>query len=267
MADAGTGIKNLAGFGATEGTAAAARTAFAEPITTAGLSGLVMGGAGLADLEAQQKALDEQKASGAIGDAEYATAKASIDAQIATASKAVSDNPFSINPDRSFEKRDTLYTGTPATETLYAGASGADVGSSKTLYAVGGSVDDESGLDEARGLATGNMQNGFMGGGIAGYAAGGVPRFLSGGGDGMSDSIPATIEGKQPARLADGEFVIPADVVSSLGNGSNDSGAEILSEFLKTIREHKRKADSKKLPPDSKGALGYLTEAKKKVKK
>jgi hypothetical protein len=83
--------------------------------------------------------------------------------------------------------------------------------------------------------------------------------YVKGKGDGTSDSIPA--------MLANGEFVIPADVVSSLGNGSNDSGAKVLSEFLKTIREHKRKADSKKLPPDSKGALGYLTEAKKKVKK
>jgi histidinol-phosphate/aromatic aminotransferase/cobyric acid decarboxylase-like protein len=59
---------------------------------------------------------------------------------------------------------------------------------------------------------------------------------------------------------------VPADWIT-LGNGSNDSGAERVSEFLKTLREHKRKADSRKLPPDSKGALGYLTEAKKKVKK
>jgi hypothetical protein len=51
-----------------------------------------------------------------------------------------------------------------------------------------------------------------------------------------------------------------------LGNGSNDSGAKILDEFLKTIREHKRRADAKHLPPDSKGALGYLLEAKRKVK-
>ena len=67
--------------------------------------------------------------------------------------------------------------------------------------------------------------------------------------------------------LANGEFVIPADVVSSLGNGSNDSGAKVLDELLKTIRSHKRKADAKHLPPDSKGALGYLLEAKKKAKK
>jgi hypothetical protein len=83
--------------------------------------------------------------------------------------------------------------------------------------------------------------------------------YVNGKGDGTSDSIPA--------MLANGEFVIPADVVSSLGNGSNDSGAKVLDEFLKTIRTHKRKADPKKLPPDSKGALGYLLEAKKQAKK
>ena len=82
--------------------------------------------------------------------------------------------------------------------------------------------------------------------------------YVTGKGDGTSDSIPA--------MLANGEFVIPADVVSSLGNGSNDSGAKVLDEFLKTIREHKRKADAKHLPPDSKGPLGYLLDAKKRVR-
>jgi hypothetical protein len=83
--------------------------------------------------------------------------------------------------------------------------------------------------------------------------------YVKGAGDGTSDSIAA--------MLANGEFVIPADVVSSLGNGSNDSGAKVLDEFLRTIRAHKRKANPKGLPPDSKGALGYLAAAKKKVKK
>jgi len=95
------------------------------------------------------------------------------------------------------------------------------------------------------------------------YSEGGLNsignRYVTGNGDGTSDSIPA--------MLANGEFVIPADVVSSLGNGSNDSGAKILDQFLNVIRKHKRKADPKKLPPDSKGALSYLSEAKKKVKK
>jgi hypothetical protein len=53
----------------------------------------------------------------------------------------------------------------------------------------------------------------------------------------MSDSIPATIEGKQPARLADGEFVIPADVVSHLGNGSTKAGAERLYSMLDKVRK------------------------------
>jgi hypothetical protein len=65
--------------------------------------------------------------------------------------------------------------------------------------------------------------------------------------------------------LANGEFVIPADVVASLGNGSNESGASVLDQFMKVIREHKRDAHPDHLPPDSKGPLAYLQEAQKKV--
>jgi hypothetical protein len=81
------------------------------------------------------------------------------------------------------------------------------------------------------------------GGGIMGasnlgsYAAGGNPRLLKGPGDGMSDNIPAVIGRKQPARLADGEFVIPADVVSHLGNGSTDAGAKRLHEMMSKVRK------------------------------
>ena len=83
-------------------------------------------------------------------------------------------------------------------------------------------------------------------------------RYVRGDGDGTSDDVPA--------MLANGEFVIPADVVASLGNGDNDSGAKVLDEFLAVIRKHKRAADAKHLPPDSKGALGYLAEAHSKVR-
>ena len=69
------------------------------------------------------------------------------------------------------------------------------------------------------------------------YAQGGQARFLSGGGDGMSDSIKATIDGHQEARLADGEFVIPADVVSHLGNGSSKAGANQLHAMMDRIRK------------------------------
>jgi hypothetical protein len=75
-------------------------------------------------------------------------------------------------------------------------------------------------------------------GGIAslgGYSDGG--RMLKGPGDGMSDSIPASIGNKQPARLADGEFVVPADVVSHLGNGSTDAGAKQLYSMMNKVRK------------------------------
>jgi hypothetical protein len=74
-----------------------------------------------------------------------------------------------------------------------------------------------------------------------GYAKGG---YLNGQGDGMSDSIPATIEGKQPARLADGEFVVPADVVSHLGNGSSKAGSKRLYAMLDKVR-HARTGNKK----------------------
>jgi hypothetical protein len=70
------------------------------------------------------------------------------------------------------------------------------------------------------------------------FAKGGLPpRFLSGAGDGMSDSIKARIGGVQEARLADGEFVVPADVVSHLGNGSSKAGAKKLYAMMDKIRK------------------------------
>ena len=89
------------------------------------------------------------------------------------------------------------------------------------------SYDDEMGRDD-----------GMMQGGIAALAKGGLPpRYLRGGGDGMSDSIKASIEGKQEARLADGEFVVPADVVSHLGNGSSNAGAKKLYSMMDRVRK------------------------------
>lgn len=78
-----------------------------------------------------------------------------------------------------------------------------------------------------------------QGGGIAAMAKG---RFLRGPGDGVSDSIPATIDGNQPAALADGEFVIPARVVSELGNGSSEAGARKLHAMMVRIQKDRRGA-------------------------
>jgi hypothetical protein len=94
----------------------------------------------------------------------------------------------------------------------------------------------------------GNIEEAAKGGvmsSLGGYSDGG--RMLKGPGDGMSDSIPASIGNKQPARLADGEFVVPADVVSHLGNGSTDAGARKLYSMMDKIR--KARTGKKKQAP------------------
>jgi hypothetical protein len=83
----------------------------------------------------------------------------------------------------------------------------------------------------------------FNSGGIAslgGYSDGG--QLLRGPGDGVSDDIPATIGNKQPARLADGEFVVPARIVSELGNGSTEAGARKLYAMMDRIKASRAKA-------------------------
>jgi hypothetical protein len=75
---------------------------------------------------------------------------------------------------------------------------------------------------------------------LGGYSDGG--RLLKGPGDGVSDSIPATIGGKQPARLADGEFVIPARIVSEIGNGSTEAGAKKLYAMMDRVQSVRRKS-------------------------
>jgi len=73
-------------------------------------------------------------------------------------------------------------------------------------------------------------------------AAGGIAtlkqgQYLNGASDGMADKVPANIDGMQEARLSDGEFVIPADVVSHLGNGNSDAGAKVLKRMMSRVRK------------------------------
>lgn len=87
--------------------------------------------------------------------------------------------------------------------------------------------------------------------GLGGYSDGG--RLLKGPGDGVSDSIPAVIGKHQPARLADGEFVIPARIVSELGNGSTEAGARKLYEMMDRVQKRRNKTVGKgKVAVDSK---------------
>jgi len=86
------------------------------------------------------------------------------------------------------------------------------------------------------------------------YAKGGsVPRYLQGETDGMADKIPARIGERQPAALSHGEFVVPADVVSHLGNGNSDAGAKKLYSMMDKIRQARTgtKKQGKKINPDS----------------
>jgi len=85
---------------------------------------------------------------------------------------------------------------------------------------------------------------------LGGYSDGG--RMLKGPGDGMSDDIPATIANKQPARLANEEFVVPADVVSHLGNGSSEAGAKVLYKMMDRVRQARtgNKKQGKQINPE-----------------
>jgi len=97
-------------------------------------------------------------------------------------------------------------------------------------------------------------------GGIAMLARGG--RYLQGATDGMADEISTSIDGKQPAALSHGEFVIPADVVSHLGNGNSDAGAKKLYDMMARVRKARTgtKKQGKEIDPDKfmpGGLAGY----------
>ena len=124
----------------------------------------------------------------------------------------------------------------------------------------------DAGGGDARGgyLQHGRFDQRMAHGGIANlhqynlgsYSDGG--RLLKGPGDGVSDDIPATIGRGQPARLADGEFVIPARIVSELGNGSTDAGARELYKMMDRIQAGRRKTVGKKQVAKNSKAVRHL---------
>jgi len=104
----------------------------------------------------------------------------------------------------------------------------------------GASIDNVTlgpGIDANVANNMGPQQTGYAAGGIASVAPQGQGYYLGGTTDGMADRVPATIDGMQPAALSDGEFVIPADVVSHLGNGNSDSGAQNLYSMMERVRK------------------------------
>jgi hypothetical protein len=119
------------------------------------------------------------------------------------------------------------------------------LGRTPSYYAAGGPIEALSDRNEMETMMANGGQM-FAAGGIShlgDYSDGG--RLLKGPGDGVSDSIPATIANKRPARLADGEFVVPARIVSELGNGSTEAGARKLYAMMDRVQKARGKTTGK----------------------
>ena len=131
-------------------------------------------------------------------------------------------------------------TGTTGMNTGTTGGSPAQAGD---IGISSGNYGDSSPDSIANGGMVGHYAQGGLGS-LGGYSDGG--RLLRGPGDGVSDSIPATIgAARQPARLADGEFVVSARIVSELGNGSTEAGARALYKMMDRIQANRRKTTGK----------------------
>jgi hypothetical protein len=165
-------------------------------------------------------------------------------------------NPAPANPNISEVNMSTMSPDAAAAAAATAADSAAASAASATGDAPGS--DGSPGSGAKRG---GLMPRGYaMGGGLGSlgsYSDGG--RLLKGPGDGVSDSIPATIGRKQqPARLADGEFVIPARIVSELGNGSTEAGAKKLYAMMDRVQRARGKTTGKNKVAANSRADKYL---------
>jgi uncharacterized protein (DUF433 family) len=173
-----------------------------------------------------------------------------------TGSGAVNNTAVSSG---GLDKSNEIYQYFANPETQAALASGDTRSVAETMQALGYSpadvaaatgtnvADVQAAYDAALGTDTSYMQ--FAQGGEIAMAKG---RYLQGGTDGMADELPARIGGDQPAALSHGEFVIPADVVSHMGNGNSDAGAKKLYQMMDKIRMARtgNKKQGKKINPD-----------------
>ena len=287
MGNAGSGLQNLVGLG--EGTMSEAAKAVGTKFGTGSAGALLTGVQGMSALDEQQKYLDEAKAAGTIDNTEYQAQVARIEESRKRGEDAMIANPYRFavggqvddelggdysamgmdqgnlqkglfgmgNADMFGLSGNSLMSmfNSSAQQNTPQMSPNADQNPNTSM---GGFASPSSfyGGDGGSGLASygGGNSNAFpLEGqyGIVKMAAGGMPRFLSGGGDGMSDSIKASINGTQEARLADGEFVIPADVVSHIGNGSSKAGAKQLYSMMDRVRSARtgRKSQGKQINP------------------
>ena len=154
--------------------------------------------------------------------------------------------------------------GYPNGDGTFTGADGKKYNADGTIFgsttnsSSSSSSSSDGSLNNAKGGLLGLASGGMSVGHLGGYSDGG--RLLRGPGDGVSDSIPATIGATdpEPARLADGEFVVPARIVSELGNGSTEAGARQLYKMMDRIQTARRKTTGKDAVATNTNAHKYL---------
>jgi hypothetical protein len=215
-----------------EQAASGARTA----ATSSGLGNLTSGAKGLLSEQGRNAALNSM--GGGMQAAKYGLAAASPMLQPSTPAPypGSGPNPYEYDYDPNTQRYTRVAPGTRQRDILAPTTS---------MMAMGGPVDE---------MSNRNQMETMMANGGQMYAAGGIShlgdysdggRLLKGPGDGVSDSIPATIANKRPARLADGEFVVPARIVSELGNGSTEAGARKLYAMMARVQKARGKTTGK----------------------
>lgn len=277
---AGAGISGALGGAGTAAGTAAGSTAGSAAGTAAGT------GAGIT-ATAPTAALTSSSVPGMLGPIDYSIAAGAPGAGAGfTAASPVSAGITGLNPAAASQAiTPTMATGPSLASNpmAYIKANPFTAGSAALAGAIGGQEQPEmpgeyDGPLKRFRISENYRPAAFAEGGIANLAAGGYDRMvgeepmyqrmasggisslgsysdggrmLKGPGDGMSDSIPGVIGGRRPARLADGEFVVPADVVSHLGNGSTDAGAKQLYAMMDKVRKARtgRKAQGREIKP------------------
>ena len=238
-------------------TASAALPSAGAPLTTAPLTTAGVDGAGLTSAGASEGL----NLAGGSTDAglKYAGVQqgASIDPfslnyadPLAGSTVGATPTPVAAAENPMFPSINKFYAANPIVAPAGVGALASALGDTKRdeeeeEEEYSGALKDfkytRSGYTPYRAAASGGLMDTAVarrlmsGGQLGSYSDGG--QALQGPGDGMSDSIPGVIGGAQPARLADGEFVVPADVVSGIGNGSTDAGSRQLYAMMDKIRE------------------------------
>jgi hypothetical protein len=183
------------------------------------------------------------------GNVQYSDPAAHLAAPAAPVQNPAASAPAPVNPYIGKMHRD------------FATAGSAESATAAPTPAPANSVMTPAQLLEAQAAAR-NQTIKAAQGGIMGLAHGG--RYLQGNTDGMADKLRTSIDGKQPAALSHGEFVVPADVVSHLGNGNSDAGAQKLYQMMDKIREARTgtKKQGKQINPDKfmPGGLARLAQ-------